>query len=317
MSAQPESPRKLRIIQATDIVPVDHPLFLIYGQPSLGKTSLGFSAANAILLNFDTESALARAVNRGAAINVLSIDELRELEEGTDLLAPFSTVVIDPIGSCVNLMSADIIDRNPKYGRDGALSLQGFGVLKSRFKNWMTRLRSMNKDVLLIAHYKEDRDGDQMYVRPDITGSSKDEVMRLCDCVGFLFMNGKQRTLDFSPSDRWFAKNPAQWPAWKIPAPDQAKTFMAQLFQMAREALSKTSEASAKVANQVADWQAAIESYTTAEEFTKAVPEILKLAASPQAQVKKLLMERSKVLGFGFDTAKREFSAPQTVSAGW
>src|SRR5438552_2750775 len=312
MSAQLEQQqaRKLRIIEPTEVIQVNHPIVLIFGQPGVGKTSLGFSAENAILLNFDTESALARTVNRGSAVNVLTLEELRELEEGTDLIERFSTIVIDPVGSCVNLMSADIIDRNPKYGRDGSLTLQGFGVLKNRFKTWMTRMRTMNKNILLIAHHKEDKNGDVVFVRPDITGSSRDEVMRLCDFVGYLYMNGKQRTLDFSPTEQWFGKNPAQWGAWKVPQPEQARTFMAQLFQMGREALSKASEASATVAQQVEDWRVAIADFSQAEEFNRAIPEILKLEPAPQAQVKKLLMERSAAIGFSFDRQTKHFFAP-------
>src|SRR5439155_9236529 len=293
----------------TERINVEHPLFLIFGQPSLGKTSLGFSCEKPILLNFDTESALARAVNRGPAINVLTIDALRELEEGTDLIAPYATVVIDPVGSCVNLMAAAITDENGKYGREGNLTLQGYGVLKSRFRSWMTKIRAMGKNILLTAHHKEDKDHhDIVFVRPDITGASRDEVMRLADFVGFLEIRGKDCILDFSPTQEHFGKNPAQWPAWTIPAPEQARTFMAQLFQMGREALSKASEASASVAQQVEDWKLAIRDFSLAEEFNRAIPEILKLEPAAQAQVKKLLMERARAAGVEFDKTKKQFA---------
>jgi len=107
------------------------------------------------------------------------------------------------------------------------------------------------------------------------------------------------------------------WSAWKVPAPEQARTFMAQLFQMGREALSKASEASATVAQQVEDWRVAIADFSLAEEFNRAIPEILKLEPAPQAQVKKLLMERSIALGIGFDKASKQFQAPVTAQASW
>jgi hypothetical protein len=301
----------LRIIEPTETVTVDHPIFLIFGQPGLCKTSLGFSAENAILLNYDTESALARAVNRGRSMNILTIEQQVELQEQTDtIFAPFATIVIDPVGSCVNLMAAAIIKRVPKYGRDGSLTQQGWGVLKNDFRTWITRLRALGKNILFVAHHKEDKNGDNVFVRPDITGGSKDEVMRLADFVGFLYMNGKVRTLDFNPTEAWFGKNPAQWGPWTVPPPEQARTFMAQLFQKGREALSKASAVSATAAQQVDDWRADIQTYTTLDEFNRAVPKIRQLSAPVQPQVAKLIREKAAALGFNYDSDKKVFFVP-------
>lgn len=313
-SIEPATSR-LRIIEATETIVVEHPIFLLFGQPGVGKTSLGFSAENCILLNLDTESALARTVNRGRAINVLTLEELRALEECGDLLDPFSTIVIDPIGACVNLMAADIIDKNPKNGRDGNLSIQGWGVLKSRFRNWMTLLRARNKNILLIAHHKEDKNGDTVFVRPDIAGSSKDEVMRLADFVGFLFMNGKERMLDFNPTESWFGKNPARWPAWKVPAPEKARTFMTQLFAEGRAALSKASEVSATAALQVDDWRAHIATFNSADDYNRAIPEIKKLSATVQPQVVKIMMDAAAVCGIPFNKQTKQFLQPELVES--
>jgi len=95
---------------------------------------------------------------------------------------------------------------------------------------------------------------------------------------------------------------------------------MAQLFQMGREALSKSSEASATVAQQVEDWRLAIADFSLAEEFNRAIPEILKLEPAPQAQVKKLLMERARAAGVEFDKTKKQFApllAPVPAPASW
>ena len=61
----------------------------------------------------------------------------------------------------------------------------------------------------------------------------------------------------------------------------------------------------------------AIADFSLAEEFNRAIPEILKLDAAPQAQVKKLLMERSVVLGFNFDKTAKQFQAPVPAQASW
>jgi hypothetical protein len=98
-------------------------------------------------------------------------------------------------------------------------------------------LRGLGKDVLLIAHDKEDKDGDTRIVRPDIVGGSYAEVMKVADFVGYLQMSGKDRVLDFNPTDRWIGKNPAGWAPFKLPPVAKAQEFMAELFDEGPEAL--------------------------------------------------------------------------------
>jgi hypothetical protein len=89
--------------------------------------------------------------------------------------------------------------------------------LKNRFRQHVATLRSLGKDVLLIAHDKEDKDGDTRIVRPDIVGGSYGEVMKVADFVGYVYMSGKDRILDFNPTDRWIGKNPAGWKPFVVP----------------------------------------------------------------------------------------------------
>jgi len=42
-------------------------------------------------------------------------------------------------------MSTDIIAGNPKLGRDGNLSLQGYGALKARFRLWVAQCARSGK----------------------------------------------------------------------------------------------------------------------------------------------------------------------------
>ena len=36
----------MKIVKATEPITVEHPVFLIFGQPGIGKSSLGYSAAD-------------------------------------------------------------------------------------------------------------------------------------------------------------------------------------------------------------------------------------------------------------------------------
>lgn len=304
----------MRIIKATDAIPVDHPVFLIFGQPGICKTSLGYSCKDPLLLDYDKGAH--RAANRRDTLQIDDWGDVAELLDNRDVLAPYATVVKDTVGRCLDVITADIAATDPKKAPGGNLSQQGWGVLKNRFRSHIAALRSLGKDVLLIAHDKEDKDGDTRIVRPDIVGGSYGEVMKVADFVGYVYMSGKDRILDFNPTDRWVGKNPAGWPAFKVPPVGKAQAFMADLFDKGRAALGAISEESAKVTTQVEDWRSAVEAFTTTDEVNRAIPESQKLTAIVAPQVKKLIMDRAKVLGFTWDAKAHAFVEPKPEPAG-
>lgn len=303
----------MRIIKGHEAITVEHPVFMIFGQPGICKTSLGYSAKNPLLLDFDQGAH--RAANRRDTLQIGSWADIKELMESTDALAPYDTIVVDTVGRCLDLITADIAASDPKKAPGGNLSQQGWGVLKNRFRSWMSQMRALGKDVLLIAHDKEDKDGDDRIVRPDIVGGSYGEVMKIADFVGYAYMSGKDRILDFSPTSRYVAKNPAGWAPHRVPPIAKAGSLMAELFDAGREALGRISEESAKVAQQVDDWRASIETFTTPEECTNAIPEIAKLSPVSAPQVKQILWDRAKSLDFTFDPKAKKFLAPAEATA--
>src|SRR5215831_4726347 len=197
----------MRIVKGTEVIQIQHPVILLYGQPGVCKSSLGFSAKNPLTL--DADRGAHRAINRRDALVVDTWEDIAALN--ADVLAPYSTIVPDTVGRVLDFIEADIKENDPKKFYSGALNLQGWGVLKSRVRGQATQIRMYGKDLLMIAHDKEDKDGDTRIVRPDIQGGSYAEVMKIADCVGYCYMRGKDRILDFSPSDRWVGKNPGQW----------------------------------------------------------------------------------------------------------
>jgi hypothetical protein len=304
----------MRIIKGTDAITVAHPVFLIFGQPGICKTSLAYSTKDPLLLDFDQGAH--RAANRRDTLQISTWADVAELMESADALSPYSTVIPDTVGRCLDVITADIALTDPKKAPGGNLSQQGWGVLKNRFRSWTSQLRALGKDVLLIAHDKEDKDGDTRIVRPDIVGGSYGEVMKVSDFVGYVYMSGKDRVLDFNPTDRWVGKNPAGWAPFKVPPVGKAQTFLADLFDKGRAALGQISEASAKVTTEVDDWRSAIETFTTTEEVNRAIPQASNLSAITAPQVKKLLMDRAKALGFTWDAKAKAFvEAQQPVAA--
>ncbi len=219
-------------------------------------------------------------------------------------------MTVDTVGRCLDVLTADIAVKEPKKAPGGNLSQQGWGTLKTRFRTWTSTLRTYGKDVLLIAHDKEDKDGDLRVVRPDIVGGSYGEVMKVADFVGYIYMNGKDRYLDFNPTDRWVGKNPAGWAPFKLPPVEKAGAFMAQLFDQGRAALGQISEVSAAAVRQVETWRERITSCTTAAQCNACIPDIKQLPALLQPQVSKLLMDWAQSAGIAFDKGAKLFVEP-------
>jgi hypothetical protein len=146
---------------------------------------------DALLLDFDLGAH--RAANRRDTLQIATWADVAELMESRDALAPYSSLVVDTVGRCLDVITADIAATDPKKAPGGNLSQQGWGVLKNRFRTWVSQVRALGKDMLLISHDKEDKDGDTRIVRPDITGGSYGEVMKNADFVGYLYMSGKDR----------------------------------------------------------------------------------------------------------------------------
>jgi hypothetical protein len=195
----------VKIISGLEAIPVAHPVFLIFGQPGIGKSSLGYSLPDPLALDFDKGAH--RAANRRDTLVIDSWKDVDELMESRRA-RPLRGLTVDTVGRCLDVMTAHIAATDPKKAPGGNLSQQGWGVLKNELPAWMASLRAKGKDVLLIAHDKEDKDGDVRIVRPDIVGGSYGEVMKVADFVGYLYMNGRNRVLDFNPTDRWIGKNP-------------------------------------------------------------------------------------------------------------
>jgi hypothetical protein len=300
----------MKIIKATEAIPIERPVFLIYGQPGIGKTTLGYSAPRPLLLDFDAGAH--RAANRGDTLAVTAWADITDLM-ASDVLAAYDTLVLDTVGRCLDLLTVDILDSQPKLGRDGNLTQQGWGVLKTRFRTWLAQLRTLGKHVLLLAHEREDKDGDLRIARPDIVGGSYGEVLKIADFVGYLYLSGRQRLLDFNPTDRWVGKNPAAWRPVALPPAEKARDLVTALLAEARDALGRASAAHVDAQRQVEAFRAAIEACTTAEACTAALADIQQAPPAVAAQLKKLLWARAKALGLRYQG--KRFVAPEPAPA--
>lgn len=290
----------LKITRACDPITVERLNVTIYGPPGLGKSSLGFTADKPLLLDFD--GGAHRAANRKDIVRVTAWDDVAGMT--AEDLAAYRTVVVDTAGRALDVLTADIIDKTPKLGRGGALTLQGYGELKARFVAWLKMLNSFGKDVVLIAHMDEQRSGDDIIERLDVQGGSKGEIYKAADAMGRLTIKAGKRILNFSPTDAAFGKNPGQLDPLEVPRPELAPDFLAGVITTIKAKLNEqTAEAQAEQ-KRVDALRAELDQLDTVDEFNAKIEAMAD--ASPKD--KALLVAVGEKKNFVFDKKAKRFS---------
>lgn len=285
----------LKITRASDPITVERLNLCIYGQPGAGKTSLAFTSAAPLLLDFDQGAH--RAAGRKDTVQVKAWGDVASITD-TDL-ADFRTIIVDTAGRALDCLATDIMRRNPKAGRGGALTLQGYGTLKAEFVAFLKLLNGFGKDVVLIAHMDEQRNGDDIIERLDVQGGSKGEIYKAADAMGRVFVKGGARQLDFSPREGSFGKNPGQLDVLEIPHPDRAPAFLAGVIQSIKDRLNTLTGEQMEAQAALADWRDAIALLETADDFNgkreavKGQSEAIRAMFSAAAKAKGLIPDRA------------------------
>ena len=296
----------LRIVRAADTIKVERLNLVIYGPPGTGKSSLAFTAEAPLLLDFDEGAH--RAANRKDSVRVQSWEEVAAMT--ADDLAPYSTIVVDTAGRGLDKLTADIIRRNPKAGRGGALTLQGYGTLKAEFTAWLRQLNSFGKDVVLIAHMDEQRNGDDIIERLDVQGGSKGEIYKAADAMGRIAIREGKRVLLFSPTDAAFGKNPGQLEPLDVPHPDKAPDFLAGVIQQIKDRLNAMTAEQAAAQQVLEGWRTVIGQMESAESFNE---KLVAIKAAPKA-AQALFAHAATARGLVFDGKTKKYEPMKAVA---
>jgi hypothetical protein len=294
----------LRIIRAADPIKVERLNMVIYGPPGVGKSSLAFTTESPLMLDFDNGAH--RAVNRKDSVRIKTWEEVAAMN--ADDLSGYKTLVVDTAGRGLDTLTADIIRRNPKAGRGGSLTLQGYGTLKSEFAAWLKLVNGFGLDVVLIAHMDEQRNGDDIIERLDVQGGSKGEIYKAADAMGRIAIRDGKRMLLFSPTDAAFGKNPGQLEPLKIPEPTDPAffNFLASVVGRIKDRLNTLTEEQAKAQEELEGWRSVINELQEPEHFTEKYEAVRKAPKAVQA----LFAARVTEKGYVFDKLTKSYKAP-------
>lgn len=291
----------LKIVSHDTPITVERLNMVLYAPPGIGKTSLAFTADKPLLLDFDRGAH--RAANRKDIVQVNAWEDIANITAAD--IAPYNTVIVDTAGRGLDVLSADIIRRNPKMGRGGALTLQGFGQLKAEFVAWLKMVNGFGKDVILIAHMDEQRNGDEIIERLDVQGGSKGEIYKAADAMGRIVIREGKRILLFSPTDAAFGKNPGQLEPLTIPHKDAPEFdgFLAGVISQIKASLNTLTAEQAEAQATLDKWRETLADVEDAQGINALISD----AKSASRAVQALLADRATKLGLTFNKKAGEY----------
>ena len=282
---------------------------LIYGQPGMGKTTLALSAPHPLLLDFDGGVHRVNAAHRVDTVQITKWEEVDEVMQSPEI-ADYATFVIDTAGKMLSFMDKYIMQNNPKMRKaDGTLSLQGYGVRKNMFINFVNQVSLMGKSVIFVAHEREEKNGEEKQIRPEIGGSSAGDLIKELDLVGYMEAIGKKRTISFNPCEKFYGKNTCNLPErMEIPIIINDKGDIINTY-------SKYQEKQTELSSEYEDLMEVIKAQVELVNDVESANSVAKSLAGMQhifdskLQAGQLLNKRCKELGLKFDKIKKEYAA--------
>lgn len=282
---------------------------LIYGPPGVGKTTFGMSAENSLLYDFDDGAKRTNVQHRSDFIDSQQLTNWEELMEfiESDEAKQYTNHVFDTLGRMVDFLADYKMRNNPKMRADatGMPTMQGWGAIKTEFKNLILKLKQQGFNLTFIAHEAEDKNDrtDQVYIRPDVPGSSIHTIIRECDMVGRVRIMNKQRVFTCTPNDDFWAKNSAQIEE-NMPIPDLEKEPEREPLQEVFDAVIQKREEEAELSKEFDDliehYAPRIDAIQTASDGNELIEELRNVnhVLTSKAALNKRLKDKAEELGF-------------------
>lgn len=218
----------MKITKTTD--PNEKPplIMLVYGEPGVGKTTLGAKAENSILI--DCEGGSKYLGLRDIETDVGHVQNWQDAKKGIFNVArggDYDTIVLDPIGELMEKIKADIIESGSSklVQKDGTPTMAGWGQMKERLAKMAKFLRDSGKNVLLVAHLEEEKDGERVIKRPKIQTKISEKIIGIVDVAGYMTVTrdkegNSKRVIIVDPDDDKYVAKDRSGQLGKIVEPD-------------------------------------------------------------------------------------------------
>lgn len=292
---------------------------MIYGQPGSGKSTLACSAPNSVMIDTDWGVTRVNGAHQVPTLQVTKWEEIAEAMNEVKTDPQIDTVIIDTVGKMLNFMEEYIkrtaCGKKVELNKDGSLSLKGYGRRKSMFAGFVKELTILGKNVIFVGHDHEEKRGDEIIIRPEVGGSSTNDLMKELDLVGYMEMNGNIRTISFTPTDRFYAKNTCDMPGI-IPIPvlisDQKEiirenNFFGKVIDSYRKRISENIENNRKLEELKELIFANVAEVRNADDANNYVKWVMGLehVYNSNAIAKVAITKKARELGLKFDNASK------------
>lgn len=291
------------IIRANQSFPARPVVLLIYGVPGVGKTSLACTSDNPILIDCD------RGADRAALRkDTLVCSRWEDITAEKETFKRYNTVIIDTAKAALDDFLYDYAIRTDDASKKN--KLKAYGLIGDEFKKFVSYLRAINADLIILAHAAEDKDGDDRIFYPSVTGQSKDLVQRIADQIGFLSYGAdNSRVLHFQKNHRIVAKDTARLGDLVIPDVSDSiyATAMANIIAATKSRIQERANAQNAALDAVKAAEEAVAGVVDAASADAALKAVNACPAADARPLKTRLGAAAKKLNLAFDRASGKF----------
>lgn len=290
----------LKIISASDPLPVTNIVLTAYAQPGLGKTSLAFTAENPLCLDADKGSY--RASNRKDTAIIATWSDVAFLTPQD--LEPYSTVILDTGGRILDKLRTKLLAEDPKNaGTFGGMSGKGWNNMVTNFSALVNKVLEAKKDLVILCHMDEKAEGETTKERIDVAGQSKNEIHKLSDAMCRIVVDARgDRFLDFDPREGGTGKNPAQLPKVPFLHPSKYDKTLADVIRQIKEAINHMTAEQAEARKEQDRWASVIADVKTVAEFNGLLPEARK---SKNLAIQSMILAAAKERKYVYEGDKK------------
>lgn len=298
---------------------------LIYGQPGAGKSTIAVSAPSPVAV-FDFDGGIQRVnVAHLSEAEILQVTKWEEVGEAlaSEEINSINTIVIDTAGKMLSYMDKYIIATSRDRRPTRSLTLNEYGTRKVMFNNFVQQVITMGKNLIFVAHDREEKDGEVKKIRPEIGGSSSGDLIKELDLVGYLEIIGNDRIISFTPSERYYAKNACSLPPRmsvpvvlddkgemiKVNGRVKRNTFMTDIIKMYTSSQSERNQKLAQyetLKEILADKVRTVADAASANSIYKEIS-AMEVIFDSELYGKQLLHEKTISLGLKWDKMKKEY----------
>lgn len=189
-------------------------VMIVYGKGGVGKTTFAASAPGVLILDF--ENGAKYLGERGIQADIVRFSQWltpMDKRELRSAVQQYQTIVVDPLGEAMEkLLDSEHLSTRKFRQADGGLTLAGWGEAKKEMRGFIKWLRDTGKNVIIISHDAEEKDGEEVVHRIQLATKLREEIPTIVDVISYMgvrMVDGQPVRMLYTPrqGDRFDSKD--------------------------------------------------------------------------------------------------------------